>query len=88
MAHARTIEAIRRLVAGTFSALGIDPEHEYRESILICDGAYCGRRFETAEGHAIWFLEEDQLKFYRPDGSVLRVLEPATAYSIPERVAA
>lgn len=88
MAHARIIESIRNLVTSTFTALGIDPEHEYRESILICDGAYCGRRFETAEGHAVWFLEEDQLKFYRPDGSVLRVLEPATACSIPVRAAA
>jgi hypothetical protein len=88
MHHAQLTESVRRQVAATFSQTGLELGEELRESILIRDGAYCGRRFETSQGHAIWFVEEDQLKFYRPDGSVVRVLEPAAVQPIVTRVAA
>ena len=88
MHHAQLTESIRKRVTATFSQIGFEPDDGLRESILIRDGAYCGRRYESSQGHAIWFLEEDQLKFYRPDGSVLRVLEPAVERAWPSRVAA
>ena len=39
-----------------------------RETILIRDEFYCGRRFHTANFKAVWFIEEDELKVYHNDG--------------------
>jgi hypothetical protein len=76
MHHVQLTESVRRQVAETFSELGAPPCEEFRESLLIRDGAYCGRRFQADDGHAIWFVEENQVKFYRADGSVACVIEP------------
>jgi hypothetical protein len=72
MPHAQVIEAVRGLVATTFANLGLASGIEPRESILIRGGAYCGRRFEVEQGHAIWFIEAEQIKFYSADGSLIR----------------
>jgi hypothetical protein len=88
MHHAQLTETIRRRVVDTFAALGMAGGEELRESILIRDGAYCGRRFETSQAHAVWFVEEDELKFYRPDGSVARVIEAAAQSPATTRLAA
>lgn len=88
MHHAQLTESIRRRVAAAFARLGAPHDAELRESILIRDGAYCGRRFDGPLGHAIWFVEEDQLKFYRLDGSVARVTEPVTGLTVGTRIAA
>jgi hypothetical protein len=45
-----------------------------RESILIRDEFYCGRRFHAATHHAVWFVEEDELKIYRNGGELACVL--------------
>lgn len=74
MAHAQITETVRQLVAETFTELGLADAHEVRETILVRGGAYCGRRFETPDAHAVWFVEENQLKFYCGDGSVARVV--------------
>jgi hypothetical protein len=41
-----------------------------RESILIRDEIYCGRRFHTASHQAVWFIEEDVLKIYQKTGEL------------------
>jgi hypothetical protein len=87
MHHAQMTESVRRLVSQTFAELGVAPEGELRETILIRDGSYCGRRFENDHATAIWFVEEDQLKVYHADGSVARVL-PVTAAAVQLRAAA
>jgi hypothetical protein len=73
MRHVSQLQLIREKVAQAFSDAGLPPE-ELRETILIRNGCYCGRRFEVAEGHAIWFCEENQIKFYGPNGNVIRVI--------------
>lgn len=45
-----------------------------REAILIRDDYFCGRHFYTQDHHGIWFVEEDELKIYRNDGTLLCVL--------------
>ena len=45
-----------------------------RESILIRGEYYCGRRFYTADHHAVWFIEEDELKIYRSSGELVCVM--------------
>jgi len=78
-------EAIRNLVSQTFEQLGIDGEP--RETILIRDGNYCGRRFETDSAAAVWFVEEGEIKFYGTDGAVIRVIDAQPVHA-PLRMAA
>jgi len=90
MPHAQLTEAVRRLVAETFSRLRVDGAEEIRESILIRQGIYCGRRFEAAGGHAIWFAEENQIKVFHNSGHVAHVLQLASDSIAPpaQRLAA
>jgi hypothetical protein len=88
MHHARLTHEVRERVAEVFAQLGGDAGEELRETILVSDGAYFGRRFDGPRGHAIWFVEEDQLKFYRPDGTMDRVIEPAAGMPSAMRIAA
>ena len=41
---------------------------------MIRDEFYCGRRFHAAAHHAVWFIEEDELKIYRNTGELECVL--------------
>ena len=65
MPHAQRIDEIRRQVSETFAGMEIPEPDQFRETLLIRHGNYCGRRFEADGAYAIWFLEEDQIKFYR-----------------------
>jgi hypothetical protein len=67
------VERIRLLVQRTLQELGL-PAQDLEETILIRNGFYCGRRFAGASGHAIWFCEENQLKFYGEHGALLHVI--------------
>ena len=93
MQHADALEAVRRLVRRTFAELGADAEDEFQETILIRHDQYCGRRFQAGDLQAIWFIEEDELKLYSADGTVLRVTSAVDASChppvvTPHRVAA
>src|SRR5262245_31745321 len=79
MRHAELTESVRRLVATAFEELGVDCGAELRETLLLREGNYCGRRFDLAGGHALWFFEEDQVKLYGAAGRVLRVIERVSA---------
>ena len=78
MISASTAERIRGLIRETFDRLGA-PGDEIRETILIRDGYYCGRRYQRGGLQAIWFIEENQLKFHAQDGSVLEVRSTSEA---------
>jgi hypothetical protein len=88
MHHAELTDSVRHLVAASFAELQFTDGNEPRETLLIRGGAYCGRRYESPGGHALWFFEEDQLKLFSADGRVLRVIERVSAASVPTRMAA
>jgi hypothetical protein len=88
MPHALLIADVRQLVVETFARLGLSCSAELCETILIRDGMYCGRRFDVEDGHAIWFIEEEQLKFFNASGGVVLVIEPIVAAPIAARRAA
>jgi hypothetical protein len=87
MPHADLTANIRGRVEQLFAELDFGPEI-CRETILIRDGSYCGRRFEAAGGHAIWFAEEDQLKLVDAGGSVVRVMDQVVSLGRDLRAAA
>ncbi len=88
MTHSQLTENVRQLVMGAFAALGLSEPDRFRESILLHDGNYCGRRFDTAGAHAIWFVEENQIKVVSGDGRVVRVLVADDQPALPTRLAA
>jgi hypothetical protein len=75
MRQTSLVEQIRLLVRQTFQELDVPAVDGVEETILIRNGFYCGRRFATAAAHAIWFCEENQLKFYGAQGTVLHVIQ-------------
>ena len=75
MPHAQMIVAVRHLIADALARVTGDGAESIRESILIRDGLYCGRRFETSAGYAIWFVEENQVKIFCGAGRVVDVLQ-------------
>lgn len=70
MHYAHLTEQIRRCARSRMESLGAEPKAEMIETILIRDGHYCGRRFECDGFCAVWFVEENQVKFYERDGGV------------------
>ncbi len=64
MPHSQRIDAVRRQVSEAFARMQIREPEQFRESLLIRNGVYCGRRFEGHGAYAVWFLEEDEVKFY------------------------
>lgn len=73
MEHAEILDAVRRWIRRSFADLGAGPDAEIRETILIRDDHYCGRRFHSDGVQAVWFIEEDEIKLYTGDGTVVRV---------------
>ncbi len=48
-----------------------DCDRALSEALLIRDGYFCGRRFRFQLYHAVWFLEEDEVKIHTPQGEVV-----------------
>ncbi len=49
-----------------------------RETVLIAEGMYRGRRFIADGFDAVWFFEERQIKVRNATGDVVAVWEPET----------
>jgi hypothetical protein len=75
-------------VHALFAELSFGAMEGGRETILIRGGNYCGRRFEAEQGHAIWFVEEDQVKFVDAAGRVVRVVDHVSSLGRELRAAA
>lgn len=74
MTHTSRMEALRRRVRTLLTDHGAAAGATVRESILIRQGAYCGRRFTCDGLAAVWFDEEAELKVHGRDGAVIEVL--------------
>ena len=70
MQHTIQLEAIREVVIQAFAEYA-SPGVEFSESVLIREGFYCGRRFTSDAARAVWFADENIVKFYCADGQFL-----------------
>lgn len=77
------MDRVRGIVRDTFIVLGEKYGSVIQESVLIRDGIYCGHRFRGEKAQAVWFIEEDELKFYGRDGLVCQTLHPSHAVDTP-----
>ncbi|RMF39556.1 MAG: hypothetical protein D6753_13580 [Planctomycetota bacterium] len=73
------LEQVREAVRSQLRDLGAENVEAMRETMLIRNGMYCGRRFQCGTYQAIWFIEEDELKLFGPCGDVLRTLSASEA---------
>lgn len=87
MNHSQLTDHVRQLVARTFADLGLAAE-PIRESILLHEGHYCGRKFDAPGAHAVWFIEEQQIKVIAADGRVACVLSTQSDTHSRPRIAA
>ena len=88
MHHTQTLQQVRELIGQRFQVMGVTEESQLSESILIQDGCYCGRRFSRDGVQAIWFVEEEQVKFYCREGTVVQVCSLHDTPDVRQNVAA
>ncbi|MCA9126333.1 MAG: hypothetical protein KDB22_04570 [Planctomycetales bacterium] len=74
MSMATPVEKIRSAVASQLSSFGVKDPGTIHESILIRNGLFCGRKFKCEGYDVVWFLEEDEIKFFGPCGDLLSTL--------------
>lgn len=70
-------DRIRRLAQTHFRDQGHAQPDDFQETLLVHNGFFCGRRFTSQDVSVVWFIEEHELKFYGPDGTVQQVLNVA-----------
>ena len=87
MNNGSRVELVRDLVERQLRELGADSSQEMSETLLIHDECYCGIRFEIRGHSAVWFVEEDELKFYGPSGRVAETIAPNIAAPSTPRAA-
>ena len=71
------ITLIRDIVRTKLLAINPGSSARHREALLIKNGAYCGHRFTFGDFSAVWFIEEDELKVYTSDGSLIDSIKPS-----------
>ncbi len=77
MTNSQRLIAVREYLRTWFLDRNEEAEWEVTESIMIRDGFYCGRNFRFATHRAVWFVEEEQVKIYGPDGALLETFSSA-----------
>jgi hypothetical protein len=63
-------EAVRRRT-------GQDLPTSMLETTLIRGGSYCGRRFSLHGYSVIWFVDEERIKLFAQDGSLIESMSTA-----------
>ena len=76
MTNSQRLQTIRNRLLTWIAASTDDHRIEkvIRETVLIRDDFFVGRRFYTEAHSAVWFIEEDKLKIFDTDNQLLCVL--------------
>lgn len=80
MATLDLVVRVRELISEKFGQFGEISDEPPEETLLIRDGHFCGRRFTRDQHTAVWFVEENEIKFFDADGALratIRVTNPA-----------
>ncbi|HBE71769.1 MAG TPA: hypothetical protein DDW52_26800 [Planctomycetaceae bacterium] len=64
-------EKVRGYAAHTLASFGAKGIEQMHESILIRSGLFCGRKYQCDGYHGVWFIEENEIKFFAPCGDLL-----------------
>ncbi|MEM7476543.1 MAG: hypothetical protein AAF483_16265 [Planctomycetota bacterium] len=66
------VEKTRQAISYHLSTLGAANADSLHETMLIHNGLFCGRKFQVDDYEVVWFLEEDEIKFFSPVGDLLK----------------
>ena len=83
MTQLKRTERTRQLIHDSLQRHGADQGIQARETLLIKAGNYCGHRIKQGDVHAVWFVEEDEVKIFGPEG-LLETFCPTERLSQPE----
>ena len=74
MSSSSPIERMRSAIAHQLRQFGAQPKADLHETLLIRNGLFCGRKY-LCDGHlVVWFIEEDEIKFFSPCGDLLKAM--------------
>lgn len=63
---------MRAAIVTQLQQFGVQAPIDLHETLLIRNGLFCGRKFQS-DGHlVVWFIEEDEVKFFSPVGELLK----------------
>lgn len=65
--------SVRQFILRTTNEAGIAPPAIQSEALLCRNGYVVGRQFNFDGARAVWFLDEERIKIYRGDGTVLEL---------------
>lgn len=65
---------IRQSIHQWLVSLGASPQSRPHEALLIRDGNYRGHRFQRDGFEAVWFVEENEIKFFAPRVGLLETI--------------
>ena len=93
MEHLERLRMVRDLVRDQLASLqresiGAQSDQAWRESILLKEDHYIGRRFFWSGYGAIWLIEEDTIEFRLPDGETQATWRASDLWQAPARKAA
>ena len=92
MTNLQRLNSVRNLFRQWLASQSVEVEMSPPvETLLIRDGYYRGRRFQHQGYQAVWFAEEEEIKFFLPDGQLATSMNvdplPVESY-VPQRRAA
>jgi hypothetical protein len=67
---------------------GIVSSEGVRETLLIRDGFFCGRKFSMEGFSLVWFIEEDQIKLFDRDNQLILSTTTSLFLGVEQRRAA
>lgn len=88
MQHLQLTMHVRTIINDKFRQMGVSDGTVATESMLMQDGFFCGRRFLCEHLQAVWFFEDNQIRFYDQDGNVTLQCSVESPQQIPMERAA
>ena len=67
----KPVDRVRKAVTDRLAQMSGTLPNSIYETILIRNGLFCGRKFQWQGYEVVWFLEEDEIKFFSPCGNLL-----------------
>lgn len=67
----KPVDRVRKAVTDRLAQMSGTVPNSIYETILIRNGLFCGRKFQWQAYEVVWFLEEDEIKFFGPCGNLL-----------------
>lgn len=72
MSSSSPVERMRSAIAAQLQQFGVQQPVDLHETLLIRNGLFCGRKFQCDGYLVVWFIEEDEIKFFSPCSELLK----------------